>query len=152
MRDVVSTDLDLARDLLHAGDCRLVIVKEGEVLWRSHEQMVLGLLSGVDALGSASRGASMADAVVGKAAALLARVAGIEEIYTPLLSQRALDYLRRQGIRLEYDRLVPGILNRRQDDLCPLERMTATVDDAAEALGLIRAFYARMSPESPPGA
>lgn len=147
----MKSDLDLTREILRAGDCRLVIVKGGEVLWRSDDRMLHGLVACVDALGTTSHGATMADTVVGKAAALLARAAGVEEIYTPLLSQRALDYLQQQGVRLEYEKLVPGILNRNRDGLCPLEQIITGVDDAGEALEIIRAFYARMSSESPPG-
>jgi len=147
----LKNDLDLAREILRAGDYRLVIVKEGEVLWQSDDRVLLGLLACVDALGTASRGASMADVVVGKAAALLARAVGVEAVYTPLLSRRALDYLRQQGIRMEYDLLVEGILNRSRNDFCPLERLTADIDDAARALEVIRGFYARMSIESPAG-
>ena len=145
----MKNDLDMAREILRVGDCRLVIVKEGDVLWQSNDRMLLGLLACVDALGADSHGASMADVVVGKAAALLARAVGVMQIYTPLLSRRALDYLRLQGIRLEYDLLVPGILNRSRDDICPLERITADIEDAERALEVIRDFYARLSIESP---
>ena len=138
-------DLDLARKILQAGDCRLVIVKAGEVLWQSDDRMLLGLLASVDALGTASQGASMADVVMGKAAALLARAVGVEAVYTPLLSRRARDYLSQQGIRMEYDLLVKGILNRSRTDLCPLEQVTIDIDDAEMALEAIRDFYARMS-------
>ena len=144
-------DLDLARKILQAGDCRLVIVKAGEVLWQSDDRMLLGLLASVDALGTASQGASMADVVMGKAAALLARAVGVEAVYTPLLSRRARDYLSQQGIRMEYDLLVKGILNRSRNDLCPLEHVTVDIDDAAKALEAIKDFYARMSLESPMG-
>jgi len=121
------------------------------VLWQSDDRMLLGLLACVDALGTASGGASMADVVVGKAAALLARAVDVEAIYTPLLSRRALDYLRQQGIRMEYDLLVEGILNRSRNDLCPLEHITVDIDDAERAVEVIRDFYARMSIESPAG-
>ena len=141
----MKNDLDLAREILQTGDCRLVIVKEGEVLWQSDDRMLRGLIACVDALGTVSRGASMADVVVGRAAALLARAMGVEAVYTPLLSRRALDYLRKQGIRVEYDQLVEGILNRSRNDLCPLELVTADIDDAAAALEAIRDFYVRMS-------
>ena len=148
----LSGDLDLAREVLRGGGCCLVMVKGGEVLWRSDDRMLLGLLGCLDALGPACRGASMADTVVGKAAALVARAAGVGEVYAPLLSQSALAYLRNEGIEAQYDRLVPGILNRSQDDLCPLEQLTRDVDDAGEALELIRGFYARMALGGPPGA
>lgn len=150
-RGALTSDLDLAREILQAGDCRLVIVKEGEVLWQSDDRMLLGLLACVDALGTASRGASMADVVVGKAAALLARAVGVEAVYTPLLSRRAMDYLRQQGIRMEYDLLVEGILNLSRNDLCPLEHVTVDINDAARALEAIKDFYARMSLEGPMG-
>ena len=67
-------------------------------------------------------GFSVADKVVGKAAAFLYCLLGIKELYTPVISQPALDVLQNRQILVEYDLLVPAIQNRTKDGFCPMER------------------------------
>ena len=78
-------------------------------------------------------GGSVADKVVGKAAALLFIQGGIARLYTRIISQPALDALRAHHIPATYDQLVPRIVNRAGDGLCPMESRVITIDDPAEA-------------------
>ncbi len=74
--------------------------------------------------------AMVVDKVVGKAAAMLMVVAKIKKLYTPIISDQALTYLRTQAIDFEYDQTVPYITNMANDGLCPME---ATVQDTSDA-------------------
>jgi len=136
-------DLALAKERLTNRGLHLVIVKDGRVLWQSDSERVKDLLAYARQATAETRGASMADKVVGKAAALLACAAGIQAIYTPLISHPALCYLAARGIFVEYDVLVSGILNQQGTDLCPLERLTADIHDPIQALEAIGQFYAK---------
>lgn len=78
-------------------------------------------------------GGCVADKVVGKAAALLFIQGGIAGLYTRIISQPALDALNAHHIPTTYDQLVPRIVNRTGDGLCPMESRVITVDDPAEA-------------------
>lgn len=67
------------------------------------------------------RGASLADKIVGKAAATLMVLGGIREVYADIICLSAIDLLRSNRIQLNYGIVVPNITNRTRTGLCPLE-------------------------------
>ena len=86
------------------------------------------------------QGASMADRVVGRGAALLMVKGGVKEVFAFVLSQPALDVLRQAGITVTYDTLQPNIINRTGTDICPVEKLTADTTNPDEAFRLIGNF------------
>ena len=86
-----------------------------------------------------SRGC-VADKVVGKAAALLFIQGGIAQLHTRIISQPALDALTAHHIPTTYDQLVPRIVNRAGDGLCPMESRVIAIDDPAEAYLALRDY------------
>jgi len=64
---------------------------------------------------------SAADKVVGKATAYLYQLLGVKSVYAQVMSQSALEVLSRAGIAASYDQLVPNIINRKGDGICPFE-------------------------------
>jgi hypothetical protein len=134
------TDLELAKQTYHASALAFVIVKDGGVLRTGTRDGIGELIEAVDALGDAAHGASLADRIVGKAVAMVARTARLRAVYSPLASQAALDALALDHIPLEYDRLVPLILNKRNDGPCPMERLTQPIHDPRQAVAALREF------------
>ena len=82
-------------------------------------------------------GFSVADKVVGKAAAFLYCLLNIRELYTPVISQPALEVLQNAGISVVYDTLVSAIQNRTKDGYCPMERAVWDIHDAHAAYSAI---------------
>lgn len=74
-----------------------------------------------------------ADKVVGKGAALLYVLLGVDEIYAHIISRSALDVLDKYGIKCEYGTLVPHIINRKGDGICPIENATMDIEDPTDA-------------------
>lgn len=72
---------------------------------------------------------AFADKVVGLAAFRLAYLLGARVMWGELTSSLAIAEARKRGVRLEYEKLVPAIMNLSQDDLCPMERMASQIDD-----------------------
>ena len=140
------TDLELAKARFCADSLAFVIVKDGAVLRTGTREGIGELIEAVDALGDAARGASLADKIVGKAVAMVARAAQIRAVYSPLASQAARDALAIEHIPLEYDRLVPLILNKRNDGPCPMERLTQPIHDPAQAVTALREFVRAHAP------
>lgn len=66
-------------------------------------------------------GASLADKVIGKAAATLMVLGGVREVYADIICLSAIDLLRNNRIQLNYGIVVPNIINRTKTGLCPLE-------------------------------
>ncbi len=81
--------------------------------------------------------AVVVDKVVGKAAAMLMIVSKIKSLYTPVMSETALQYLSSQNIDFSYDRTVVYIKNNEKNGLCPMEQTVIDVDDAQQGYLLL---------------
>ncbi|MDR1432538.1 MAG: DUF1893 domain-containing protein [Propionibacteriaceae bacterium] len=138
----MNTDLAKARELLDAGGCTGVLCRGDEtVVWDSHGlRELVGLLKS----GKELAGFSAADKVVGRAAALLYRAAGVSQLYAQVASAAALATLGAAQIPAQAGERVASILNRSRDGLCPMESATADTDDPQLALGRIADFLARL--------
>ncbi|MBQ6730212.1 MAG: DUF1893 domain-containing protein [Bacteroidales bacterium] len=85
-------------------------------------------------------GASVADRVIGRGAALLMVKGGVREVFAYVMSQPALDILRQADIPTTYVTLQPNIINRTGTDICPIEKLAASTSDAEEAYERIKNF------------
>jgi len=139
-------DLELARTILQAQNKALVLVKDGRALGSSVSKGVTDLLILAEQLGKAAQGAALADRVVGKAVALVARSMRVASVYAVLVSESARQALAMAGIPMEWEQLVPMIMNVKGDGPCPLEKLTAEIEDPAEAVRALRSFLQRGSP------
>ena len=135
-----SNDLELARQTLRADSLTFAIARAGAILRIGRREGISELLEAIDALCDSARGVSLADKVVGKAVAMVARAARMRAVYSPLASQAASDALAVEKIEFEYDRLVPLILNKRSDGPCPMEQLTLSIDDPSAVLAALREF------------
>lgn len=85
---------------------------------------------------------SAADRVVGKAAAMLYVALNVREVHATVTTEGAIRFLRNHGIAFTYDRVVDEIINRKGDDVCPMEKLTANESDPQVALKKIKDFFA----------
>jgi len=109
-----------------------VLCRDGQVICH-RERGVAPLLAHVRA-GEKMNGFVAADRVVGRAAAFLYVLLGVEEVYAGVLSRPALAVLRRYGIVAEYGTLTDVIQNRAGDGFCPMEQAVLTAKEPQEAL------------------
>ena len=75
-------------------------------------------------------GYSVADVIVGKAAAMLFVKTGISAVHGKVISQSGKAYLESHSIPCTYDILTKQIINRQGTDICPMEKTVAEIDDA----------------------
>lgn len=138
-------DLEIAEKHLVLDGKTLVLAKNGEVIASSSGQGIADLVRFVEALGDELIGASIADKVVGKAVALLVRYAGITAVYAVTMSQSAEATLEGTGIKYSYGKLIPTIMNRTGDDLCPMEKLSLSYDDPTEGFLALKALVEKMT-------
>lgn len=86
------------------------------------------------------RGASVADKVIGRGAALLLVKGGARRVYARVISYGALGVLRQAGIEVSFGEEVANIINRTGTDICPVEKLTACTESPDEAYELIKEF------------
>ncbi|MBQ0134082.1 MAG: DUF1893 domain-containing protein [Clostridiales bacterium] len=125
------TDLEKARELLLQGNYTAALCRDGEVL-TSTLRGVKPLLDWIDE-GRKLTGWSAADRVVGKAAAFLYVLLGVERVWASVMSHRAAQVLRSHGIEALCDTEVEKIENRTHDGYCPMETAVWDIDDPVEA-------------------
>ena len=90
------------------------------------------------------KGASVADKVIGKAAALLMALGEIKEVHTLIISEPAIKVFEKYNIACFYDKKVDRIINRTGDGLCPMETLCLDVDNPAEAFTKIKEKLSKM--------
>ncbi len=78
-------------------------------------------------------GYSVADVIVGKAAAMLFTKAGIVSVHGRVMSESGKAFLETHGIPCSYDVLTDRIINRKGTDICPMEKTVADIDDPETA-------------------
>ena len=86
------------------------------------------------------RGASVADKIIGRGAALLLVKGGVSRVYAQVISSGALEVLRRAGMEVSFGEEVANIINRAGTDVCPVEKLTAGTDSPDEAYLMIKEF------------
>lgn len=132
-------NLDIAKDFLKNRNLSLVFVRDGKVIFESRLSGVAGLIQAIESINGSLHSSSVADKIVGRAAALLLIYSHVSEVYAVTMSKWGLTALEEAGIKAEYDNLVPKILNRRGDDICPFEKISLTVSSPDEAYKMLKA-------------
>lgn len=133
-------DIDLAKEKLLGENYALAIVKQGELLFTSKEKGIKPIYLAVTQLGDGLKGASLADKVIGKAAAIFCQLAEVDSVYADLISEKAIEVLKQAGIELEYNNTCSYILNPSQDGMCPVEKLATNIHDGKSLLRKVAEF------------
>ena len=118
-------------NLLHSGEYSCVIANEGKV--RTFTQR--GVADLYDLLTQEPdflKGALIADKVVGK------------ELYTDIISSKAMDLFRTSDVKVGFGQEVPFIWNRDRTGWCPVETMCSEEESAEAILPMIRDFLEKV--------
>lgn len=135
-------DIDELKRIRQADDYTFVLAY-GDRLETSTARGVRPIIVLIQSSGDFSHGV-VVDKVVGRAAALLYALMGVERLHALVVSEPAAAVCRAHGIALTYDALVPNIINRSGDDICPMEKLTLEIDDPQAALRAIEQKLAAM--------
>ena len=135
--------LEQAKSLLLSSESTIVVVSNGEI-FTSKERGVKPLLHLLTEKKGFLKGASVADKVIGKAAALLMVYGEIKEVHTLIISEPAIRVFEKYNIPCFYDKKVDRIVNRTGDGLCPMETLCLDVEEPKEAFQKITDFIKTM--------
>lgn len=128
------TDLQIAKEGL-AGHT-ICLCKDGKVIFsdkRGISPMMDFIGRGIDL-----NDYSVADLVVGKAAALLFVKCKIKNVFAKTISESGKEVLEKNGIRCEYETLTGKIINRAGTDICPMEKAVSNTENAEETYELLK--------------
>ena len=126
-------------DMLHAGNYSCVIAN-GERIRMFTQRGVADLYDLLTQEPDFLHGASVADKVIGKAAASLMALGGVREVYTRTISRPALRLLQEAGVTVNCDEVVDHIINRTHTGWCPMEQASRDLHTAEEIFPVIKEF------------
>lgn len=86
----------------------------------------------------------VADKIIGKASAMLLVLSGVKEVNALVLSKSGKNILEKYGIAYSCEQLVEYIINRKGDDMCPMEKTVAGIDDLKQAYQALNAKVQEM--------
>ena len=116
----------------------LVIVNSEKIIFETKAQGIMGLLNAIEDLGTKMRRSSIADKIVGRAAALLCAYSRVSAVYAVTMDENGLQILRDKNIVCQFEKIVPYILNQKQDSICPFEKLLINISDPEEAFEKLR--------------
>ena len=125
----------LAKDILESGGYTCVLT-DGTRHFTSKDRGVKPLVRFLRQ-GDIPQDLFAADKVVGKATAYLYVLLKIRTLYVKVISEPAIAVLQAHGIAVSYESLVPNILNRRGDGICPFEEAVMDIEDPHSAYAAI---------------
>ncbi len=133
-----SNDLNIAKERLKQKSLALVIAKGGKVVFETSSHGIRGLLGAIEELDEEMKGSSVADRIVGKAAALLCVYAGVIAVFAVTASEKGIQALRDNKILCQFENRVPHILNSEESDICPFEKLVTNISNPKKAYETIK--------------
>jgi len=138
------SDVNIAKEHLLKNNLNLVIVKDENILEESNSRGIKPIYEAHLNRKESFKEASVADRVIGKAAAMFLVSGGIKALYTDLISEPALEILNNNNIEVEYLKKVPMILNRMGNDMCPIERLSSQTNEIDKLTENISIFLSNL--------
>jgi hypothetical protein len=135
-------DIELACSLLKEKGLNLVIVKGRQVLFSSGESGVAPFFRAVQNMENNLHNAAAADRIVGLAVAMLCLHVRIASVYADIMSQGALDALKKQGVTINSKSVVPHIFDYDGTDLCPFEKLAQSCGAPSKLLAALQSLFA----------
>lgn len=124
--------------LLHEGNGHSLAIRNRESIRTFDGRGIADLLYLLEKEPQLLDGASIADKVVGKAAAALMITGHAKEIHAKLISRPALTLLSATPIKVTYDVLTEYIVNRANTGMCPMETACKDSNTPAECIEEIK--------------
>lgn len=138
-------DIDIAKELFKKEQLSLAIIKNGEIIFTNSDFGIKPMYIATMEFKDSLKGASVADKVIGRAAAMLLKYAEIKELHTDLISEKAVEVLDNSNIKYEYEEKAEYIINRDNTGMCPVEAMSLNTDNIEELLSNIAAFLKKIN-------
>lgn len=131
--------IDEARKLILTNQAECVLISGGEIFAQTKGMGVSPLLTIYEKMPEEMENGIVVDKVIGRAAAAIIINGKAKRVYALLISEDGKEFLETHGIEVEYDKIVPRILNKNRDGLCPLEASVLGEEDSTKALEKLKA-------------
>lgn len=132
-----ATQGDALLNIVNADHLSLAVYNH-DSLSTYHQRGVNDLLELLENEPQRLQGAIVADKIVGKASAALLTIAGVQEVYTNIITTQAREILESAGITVSAKEEVPMILNRDQTGQCPMDKSLNDIDNLDSCINILK--------------
>ena len=115
------TKLEEVKEILHQKNASLVVAYKNGEIKEYYQNQIKDIKDILKEDKNALKEAIIADKIIGKVAGSILAVAGVEEIYTDVISEYAIPVLEKNNIKYEYKEKVQYIVNQDKNGMCPME-------------------------------
>ncbi|MFA6755425.1 MAG: DUF1893 domain-containing protein [Bacilli bacterium] len=136
---MVESDISYALRILKEKNESIVIVKDNNILYESKLDGLKAIIHLIDNKVNIE-GSSVADKIIGKAAALLLSYLKVKEVYAAVLSEKAIEVLKNNLIIFNYSEMTKNIINRTNTGMCPMEKAVMNINDGLTAYKVIKSI------------
>jgi len=110
-------DLNLAELRLKEKNLTLVIVKRGKIIFETRTPSITGFLQAIKELNKELIESSVADKIVGRAAAMLCVYSKAASVFAVTISEEGIKVLEDNRVFYRFENRVPNILNESKTDI-----------------------------------
>ncbi len=128
-------DLERAIRTLENEECTCVVCRDDNVCI-SNSRGIAPILDYIKK-GMNLIGCSVADKIVGKAAAMLFAYSGVSAVYGRVMSREAVKIFEEHSISYSYGALTNTIMNRKGTGMCPMEDAVQNITELDKAYAAI---------------
>lgn len=143
MKHEQELSVEVARNLILQGEASCVVLRNGTIAHTVLGRGIKPILSLYEE--GLLRDATVVDKIVGKAAASILVLGGVNACYGITMSRVAFEYLEKHGVMAKYDTCTEHIVNRKGDGICPMERAVRDIDDPREACDALKSKVKELS-------
>lgn len=132
----------MAKERLKKKNLALVVVRKGRIVFETSSHGIDGLLGAIQKLNKEMKGSTVADKIVGRAAALLCIYAGVTAVFAVIASEKGIEALKENNVFCQFENIVPCILDSKRSDICLFEKLVMDLSDPKVAYERLKAFAA----------
>lgn len=138
----MKSDTIRAKEIMETHNFTCVLCKD-DIMYTSSERGVKPLLNFIENNINCA-GLCAADKIVGKAAAMLYVLLGVDEVYADVMSEAGIKMLNEHNIKPYYNTSVKSIRNRKNTGICPMEETVQFLSIPEEGLKAIKNKLAQL--------
>jgi len=133
-------DLKLAKRILKEKALTLVVVKKDAIIFEAKSHGINDFLHAIEKFRKKLAGSAVADRIVGRAAALLCAYSKAASVFAVTVSEEGRKVLEDWDIFCEFENSVAHILNYQKTDVCPFEKLAASLTDPIQAYEKLKTY------------
>ncbi len=124
-----------AKLMISKGKINCAVIKNGEIIAVETSRGIVPILSLYER--GLLKESFVVDKIIGKAAALMLILGESCGCYGEIMSQSAVEIFEENSFDFSYGQLCSAIINRKGDDICPMEKTVAKISEPKQAYEML---------------